>query len=361
MSQSIDRYAVVSRHNPVIRELETFGCLSVGNGEFTFTVDVTGLQTFDSYYYRHGIPLETKAHWAWHSFPNPAGYTTEDALDPWCSAHGRAILFASGKENPDAHDWLRANPHRFPLGKLAFQLTREDSGVIKPNEVKKINQRLNLWKGLIDSRFEIAGKPVHVQTLCHPKRDMVAVQVESPLVASGQLKVVLDFPYAHDSNIKNTPPVLWDRPERHTTRELVYATNRADFERQLDATKYYASLAWSAGASLDKAGRHTYVLSGGESGALALRCQFSPDPIRDALPSFAEAARTSEQQRRRFGGATIPPLPSPPLALANRRLPSTCSPRTFPAIATSSTATAIKEMICPFSYRPTARCCSRSE
>ena len=62
MSQSIDRYAVVSRHNPVIRKLEPFGCLSAGNGEFTFTVDVTGLQTFDSYYYRYGIPLETKAH-----------------------------------------------------------------------------------------------------------------------------------------------------------------------------------------------------------------------------------------------------------------------------------------------------------
>ena len=37
MYQTIDRHIVVSRHNPVIRELDPSGCLSVGNGEFIFT------------------------------------------------------------------------------------------------------------------------------------------------------------------------------------------------------------------------------------------------------------------------------------------------------------------------------------
>ena len=300
MDQSIDRHTVVSRHNPVIRELDPFGCLSVGNGEFIFTVDVTGLQTFEGHYYEHGIPLETKAHWAWHSFPNPNNYTLEDVMEPWQTAHGRTILYGSGMENPDAHNWLRADPHRFPLGKLAFKLDREDGGIIQPDEVRKIHQTLDLWTGLVDSRFEIAGKPVHVQTLCHPTRDMVTVQVESPLVTSGQLKVVLDFPYVHDHDIKNTPPVIWDQPERHTTQEMTHSANRVDFQRKLDTTTYYTSLAWSEGASLDKADRHTYVLSSGESGALEFRCQFSSDPIRDALPGFGETARASAEQWQHF-------------------------------------------------------------
>jgi len=41
----IDRRAVVERHNPVVRRIDPFSALSVGNGEFAFTADVTGLQT----------------------------------------------------------------------------------------------------------------------------------------------------------------------------------------------------------------------------------------------------------------------------------------------------------------------------
>ena len=300
MNQSIDRHAVVSRHDPVIREVEPFGCLSVGNGEFTFTVDVTGLQTFDSYYYKHGIPLETKAHWAWHCFPNPANYTTQDALDPWDSAHGRSVAYATGMRNRDAHDWLRANPHRFPLAKLSFQLTRGDGEIIKPDEVKKIHQQLNLWTGLIGSRFEIGGKPVQVQTVCHPTRDLVAVRVESPLIASGRLKVVLHFPYVHDGQIKNGPHIIWNQPGAHMTRILRQTSNRTDFQRTLDDTIYYTSIAWSQACALDNTGKHQYVLRGDEIGSMELACQFSPATITDVLPDFDETAAASRRQWEAF-------------------------------------------------------------
>src|SRR4051812_47004969 len=42
----IDRAALVVRHNPVSRKLDPLAPLSVGNGEFAFTGDITGLQTF---------------------------------------------------------------------------------------------------------------------------------------------------------------------------------------------------------------------------------------------------------------------------------------------------------------------------
>ena len=44
--QAIDRRALVDRHAPVLRGFDTGSPLSVGNGEFAFTVDATGLQTF---------------------------------------------------------------------------------------------------------------------------------------------------------------------------------------------------------------------------------------------------------------------------------------------------------------------------
>src|ERR1035438_10313774 len=43
---AIRRREVVSRHNPTVRALDPRSPLSVGNGEFAFTADPTGLQTF---------------------------------------------------------------------------------------------------------------------------------------------------------------------------------------------------------------------------------------------------------------------------------------------------------------------------
>ena len=44
--ETIDRRSLVRRHNPVVREPDPLAPLSVGNGEFAFTADITGLQTF---------------------------------------------------------------------------------------------------------------------------------------------------------------------------------------------------------------------------------------------------------------------------------------------------------------------------
>src|SRR5688572_11782404 len=73
----IDRHALVSRHNVVLHAADTLGSLSVGNGEFAFTVDVSGLQTFATEY-ENGIPLGTQTQWAWHSIPSKENYSVED-------------------------------------------------------------------------------------------------------------------------------------------------------------------------------------------------------------------------------------------------------------------------------------------
>src|ERR1035441_10917072 len=47
---AINRRDVVSRHNPTLHEIDPRSPLSVGNGEFAFTADPTGLQTFPQPY-----------------------------------------------------------------------------------------------------------------------------------------------------------------------------------------------------------------------------------------------------------------------------------------------------------------------
>jgi hypothetical protein len=52
----INRYDLVNRHNVKNTSIDSLASLTVGNGDFAFTVDITGLQSFPSYY-KNGIPL----------------------------------------------------------------------------------------------------------------------------------------------------------------------------------------------------------------------------------------------------------------------------------------------------------------
>ncbi|NMA84464.1 MAG: hypothetical protein GX962_11470, partial [Epulopiscium sp.] len=58
----INRKQLVQRHNPVLQEFDVCSPLSVGNGEFAFTADLTGLQSFLSIY-DEAMPLCTQSQW----------------------------------------------------------------------------------------------------------------------------------------------------------------------------------------------------------------------------------------------------------------------------------------------------------
>jgi hypothetical protein len=73
---TLNRPALVHRHNPTAREFDPLSPLSLGNGEFAFTADITGLQTFPSAY-EAAMPLCTMSQWGWHTQPAPAGLDTQ--------------------------------------------------------------------------------------------------------------------------------------------------------------------------------------------------------------------------------------------------------------------------------------------
>jgi hypothetical protein len=66
----INRRELVRRHNPVNRKLDPKSPLSVGNGEFAFTADITGLQTVPDAYEKMmhpvavGLALISEFRWA---------------------------------------------------------------------------------------------------------------------------------------------------------------------------------------------------------------------------------------------------------------------------------------------------------
>ena len=91
--EPIDREALVTRNNPHVTTPDTLSSLSVGNGEFAYTVDITGLQTFPEDY-KKGVPLGTQSQWGWHSFPNPENFKPEDVLKEYDFGHGHKELYS---------------------------------------------------------------------------------------------------------------------------------------------------------------------------------------------------------------------------------------------------------------------------
>lgn len=122
----IDRFRLVTRHNIEITKIDSLNSLSVGNGKFAFTNDITGLQTFPDYYSR-GIPLGTMSEWGWHSDINTRGYELSRVYKTY-DVHGRTVnyvhSYTSGRDTLKikATDWLRRNPHKFHLGMIGLQI-----------------------------------------------------------------------------------------------------------------------------------------------------------------------------------------------------------------------------------------------
>jgi len=52
-----------------------------GQGNLGFGADITGLQTFQDQYSPR-MPLMIQTQWAWHSFPNPTGFSLAQAEQP---------------------------------------------------------------------------------------------------------------------------------------------------------------------------------------------------------------------------------------------------------------------------------------
>lgn len=235
----INRHALVTRHNPVIRAVDPDAPLIVGNGNFAFGCDITGLQTFAEHYQRWGVPVETLSRWAWISDENPHGYTLADASKDFTLPDGRVLPFPTRSSTP-AGDWLRKNPRDLPLGQLALHYAKAEGSSLVPADIASPEQTLDLWTGIVMSRFTLEGHPVAITTACHPERDTIAVRVESPLVASGKLTVRLAFPRGHDVDVKNTPGLDWSQPETHNSRLLSRDTTSAfaDIARKVGDTEY---------------------------------------------------------------------------------------------------------------------------
>ena len=267
----IDRHALVTRHNIEWNDLR--GQIPLGNGEFCFNADATGLQTFGG---------NTMSHWAWHSFPLPAGVAPDQIPSTGTYQKGPVKgpdVFPEGTSA--IRSWMFDNPHIFNLGRI--KLTKAGGAEIKPEEVKILERRMDIWSGIHTSLFTINNQTVRVTTCVHPDIDMVAFTIESDLLSKGELEISVDFPYP---DLQRNRPWSgnFDRRDAHGTFILRSPADarQADIRRQIDSVNYYASIRCSHGGELvmPAADRpHSFIIHSEGSSSLELSCVFSGQPV----------------------------------------------------------------------------------
>lgn len=287
----IDRHAVVTRHNPRLQAIDTMAPLSVGNGRFCFTADVTGLQTFPEHYAKNGTPLETQARWSWHENANPNNYKLADANRDY-TAHGRTQGYPTNAGTP-AGQWLRENPHTQPLPQVGFVMAGDGARALLPGDASGIDQRLDLWQGRLESRLRLLGQAVSVGSTVDPVRDVLALRVRTALFAKGRLALRVALPLGYDLRVKHNPPLDWSQPDAHRTTVLEQTSRRLVVEHQRDGARYAMTIASKAPMTIRRSGAHSVEIAPGAGDTLEMTIGFKQDgiaPAPKAQDVFADSA-----------------------------------------------------------------------
>ncbi|KAH8888368.1 hypothetical protein GQ53DRAFT_795894 [Thozetella sp. PMI_491] len=287
------RHRVVSAFNVRRNTSSETTPLQVGNGNFAFGADITGLQTFK--------PFGILSTWGWHNFslpttPNQTSIADFTGLNWW--THGRLVNY--NQPNPaekDISNWLIQNPQRINLARVGFDF---GGGNVAEADLQNKTQELDLWSGSLSSSFIYNGSSVEVGTWADPDSDTIALKIKSEALKSG-LGLFFDFPYS-DVNKFDAPFVgVWNATSKHTTEIVQVSKNSAIIRHTLDQTTYFTTIVWEGTAAITSPtdGTHRYLLTA-QTSRLQLTLSFSPSSSPTSLSSQADIAGSSQSWWRSY-------------------------------------------------------------
>ena len=240
--QSINRKNIFDRHKVANNKLDTLNSLTLGNGRFAMTMDVTGLQTFPLSYAK-GIPLGTQSEWGWHSFPSEKQFFIEETLAD-IEFHGRKVPYArqwpAGTDQAKSANFIRQNPHRIHLANIGWQILKKDGTEISIHDVDSINQTLDMYQGILYSNFYIENEKIEVISVVDQKSDLLAVKVKSKLLDSKRLKLKIKFPVPTDEFLDEA--AFYSDNESNRIHIQKPDLKSISIQRKLDDLTYYSRI-----------------------------------------------------------------------------------------------------------------------
>ena len=293
---AIDRHALVSQFNPTRNASNPITPMQVGNGNFAFGADVTGLQTF--------LPFSIMSSWGWKNDSFPAGKTLEDIQNyhgaSWDS-HGRLVEYMFDGE-PDIQQWLTGNPNRANLGRvgLLFRDASRHTLNVTEGDLEDIHQELDIWSGTLTSSFTFGGDKVTIVTRSAQSSSTVGIQVDSVLVRDGRLGIFLDFPWNQGLYFQAPFVGIWNATDNHTTSLKTGRGLGANIQAEITHTLVNTTFLTSIGGdtfsiSRDSPSAHRYsILPNKKSNTFSFSVGFSLDSPK-SIPAARDITNESER------------------------------------------------------------------
>ncbi|MBP5151834.1 MAG: hypothetical protein ILP13_02825, partial [Lachnospiraceae bacterium] len=154
----------------------------------------------------------------------------------------------------DDYRILRENPHRYNLMRVSFELNGKE---ISWGEISEIRQSLDLYTGILTSKFKLSGQSVTVETLVGDGHTL-AVRAESRLLRKG-LTVRVSFPYPDPGKLGGT----FARPDEHfttlTSHSVLKGQTDLVLRRKADNEEWFVRMGGQFTAGIP--GDHSVILS----------------------------------------------------------------------------------------------------
>lgn len=252
-SSKINRYELVSEYNIENTVIDSLIRLRVGNPQFEFRVDMTGLQSFPEYY--------------------------------------------SGDKHPGTvSTWTKSNPCNFNLGKVGLQILKKDGKEISVSDLKEPVQKLNLWTGEIESIFSVDEIPVHLKTVCHTDYDMISVKIASGLIAEGRLRIKINFGPEDPEDVSSN-----HTSDNNNLTRIISDTNNITILNRIKDRENYFILLWRNGSVLKEVSKHVFYLEPERTDSVySFSCQFMSDTVNGRVQNFGETLAASKKGLSKF-------------------------------------------------------------
>jgi hypothetical protein len=260
--------------------------MQVGNGNFVFNADVTGLQSIK--------PFNTLSSWGWHTSPHPSARAVKRAntnglvelLDcAWL--HGKALIkgslpgkteqvLGSQEQSETVEDWQQRNPHRINLARIGLLWNGRE---MQQSQVSEVNQVLEMQTGILKSSFVIQNHTVEVDTVVSPLFDVVAFWIRSNALIDGSLQFFIEYPYPKEAAKFETSYMgLWNATNRQKTSIETWGQS-AEISHSIDDTTYFTNVRWSTQRPIlqfaRRLPRQRYVLNSSDIVEMSASVRFS--------------------------------------------------------------------------------------
>lgn len=254
----INRKSLVTRHNPKLKNVDVYSPLSIGNGDFVFTADITGLQSFNEAY-DHAMPLCTMSNWGWHTTPisdELYKYDKSDIEPRYYDTNGRQVPYYTNRTDKDKYNAIRQNPHKANLGKVGFVFLDDKNEKIAADQMTNIDQELNIYTGILTSKYDVNNTPCSVTTACDATSDTIAVAAKSTLIKNNKMFIEVAFPYPScDKNGSD-----WGSVDAHNSELLQLSSKSYKIIRTIDRENYNVFITSVDDIEIIETSKHTFKI-----------------------------------------------------------------------------------------------------